>query len=352
MQAIALGLAFTLTLIQTPSGQRKSAREQAGLVGNVRSVLTEIASLEEKDGKLVERRRFGTTVTRYDEKGFKTERVQYAEDKIIWRDLFTYDAEGNYTQKIYIALRAGSDDSPEVFKVQVKYDSEGNPIEEAIYGTDGNLRGKRLYKYDRQANKTEETETNADGSVRRVCLETLGERGLPVESACQYFDNQSIVKSKFTYEFDSTGNWTKRHQTGTQTQGGKQTQLGKDIVYQTISYDAAKDVYTDDRSRMVDPLPDRPMVIRLSGGVLQKKATRRTAPKYPTDARAAGVTGSVVVEVRVDVNGKVIKAEAVSGPDELRQAAVDAARQWEFTPTKMSGQPIDVIGTLTFVFTR
>jgi TonB family protein len=60
--------------------------------------------------------------------------------------------------------------------------------------------------------------------------------------------------------------------------------------------------------------------------------------------------GAVVVEVTIDENGNVIAASAVSGHPLLKDAAVAAARRWKFQATKLSGQPVKVIGTITFNF--
>jgi protein TonB len=60
--------------------------------------------------------------------------------------------------------------------------------------------------------------------------------------------------------------------------------------------------------------------------------------------------GAVVVEVTIDENGSVIAASAISGHPLLKDAAVSAARRWKFKPTKLSGQPVKVIGTITFNF--
>jgi len=93
-----------------------------------------------------------------------------------------------------------------------------------------------------------------------------------------------------------------------------------------------------------------PKIIRRSGGVLQESARKRVAPEYPPNAKAAGVSGSVVVEILVDESGNVISARALSGHELLRDVAVAAARQWKFKPVKLSGVPVKVIGTLTFNF--
>jgi hypothetical protein len=57
----------------------------------------------------------------------------------------------------------------------------------------------------------------------------------------------------------------------------------------------------------------------------------------------------------VSESGKVIEAKAVSGHPLLRDAAEQAALQWEFDPYKISGAtagaPVKMQGILTFNFT-
>jgi protein TonB len=94
----------------------------------------------------------------------------------------------------------------------------------------------------------------------------------------------------------------------------------------------------------------RIQVVR-SGGVIQGTAIRRVNPVYPPLARAARVSGVVVVEVVVDQAGTVTSARALSGHALLREAAVAAAMQWKWNPTLLSGVPVQVVGTITFNFT-
>jgi TonB family protein len=93
-----------------------------------------------------------------------------------------------------------------------------------------------------------------------------------------------------------------------------------------------------------------PQIIRKSGGVLQGSALRRAEPLYPPLAKAARVSGSVVVEVTVDQEGDVISSRAISGHPLLKDAAVNAAHGWKFSPTMLQGIPVKVIGTITFNF--
>jgi TonB family protein len=88
----------------------------------------------------------------------------------------------------------------------------------------------------------------------------------------------------------------------------------------------------------------------VAGGILQGKAVSKPRPVYPPDAKAARVGGTVVVQVEVAEDGGVAKAEAVSGPEMLREAAEDAALAAKFSPTRLSGQPVRVSGVITYNF--
>lgn len=88
----------------------------------------------------------------------------------------------------------------------------------------------------------------------------------------------------------------------------------------------------------------------ISGGVLNGKATRLPLPAYPPIAKAAGASGSVKVDVTIDEDGNVVAAKAVSGHPLLQAAAVAAARNAKFSPTKLSGQAVKVQGVLVYTF--
>jgi TonB family protein len=88
----------------------------------------------------------------------------------------------------------------------------------------------------------------------------------------------------------------------------------------------------------------------VSGGVLNGKAISKPQPAYPHTAFVARVTGTVVVQVLVDEEGRVISAKAISGHPLLQLAAAAAARQARFPPSLLSGQPVKVSGVLTYNF--
>lgn len=101
----------------------------------------------------------------------------------------------------------------------------------------------------------------------------------------------------------------------------------------------------------VAPGAEAPKQISVSGGVLQGSAIRKVQPPYPPIAKAAKASGAIQVQILVSETGEVIEANAISGHPLLRDAALQAARQWQFKPTELSGRPVKVQGILTFNFT-
>jgi TonB family protein len=87
----------------------------------------------------------------------------------------------------------------------------------------------------------------------------------------------------------------------------------------------------------------------ISTGSLSGRESKRVTPVYPAVARNAGVSGTVRVFAIVDENGKIWVTNS-EGPSLLRRAAEDAARNWTFPPSIVSGKPVRVAGYLDFDF--
>jgi protein TonB len=73
-----------------------------------------------------------------------------------------------------------------------------------------------------------------------------------------------------------------------------------------------------------------------AGGVLVHKVL----PIYPTQARQARIQGNVVLEAMISEQGQIEDLKVVSGPTILAPAAVEAVRQWRYTPYLLNGKPI------------
>jgi TonB family protein len=84
--------------------------------------------------------------------------------------------------------------------------------------------------------------------------------------------------------------------------------------------------------------------------VLVGKALSRPMPGYPPDAKAARAQGAVVVQIVVDVEGRVSAVQVLCGHTLLQEAAADAVRQWRFSPTVIDGQPVMVTGVVSVNF--
>ncbi|HTR45986.1 MAG TPA: TonB family protein [Verrucomicrobiae bacterium] len=95
----------------------------------------------------------------------------------------------------------------------------------------------------------------------------------------------------------------------------------------------------------------RPARIRVGGNVQAAGLIHRVDPVYPQIAKAAHVSGTVVLHVIVAKDGSIEKVEYVSGPPLLQQAAMDAVQQWKYTPTLLNGEPVEVDTTVQVVFT-
>jgi len=87
----------------------------------------------------------------------------------------------------------------------------------------------------------------------------------------------------------------------------------------------------------------------ISTGSLSGRESKRVTPVYPSVARNAGVTGTVRVFAIVDENGKIWVTNS-EGPPLLKKAAEDAARNWTFPPTMVSGKAVRIAGYLDFDF--
>jgi protein TonB len=86
---------------------------------------------------------------------------------------------------------------------------------------------------------------------------------------------------------------------------------------------------------------------RISGGVMAGQNLTKVAPVYPAEARAAHVSGAVVLHAIIGKDGTVENLTVISGPEMLRASALDAVRQWTYKPYLLNGEPTEVDTTIT-----
>ncbi len=74
------------------------------------------------------------------------------------------------------------------------------------------------------------------------------------------------------------------------------------------------------------------------------------APAYPAEAQMRGLRGIVILELIVDEQGRVATADVVRSVPPFDEAALSAARQWEYEVTQMDGRPVRVRVTVPITF--
>ncbi len=108
--------------------------------------------------------------------------------------------------------------------------------------------------------------------------------------------------------------------------------------------------------RILAPLPEvkaaPPEPVRVGGAIRQPQRVRDVQPVYPPIAQSARIQGIVIIEATIGADGQIVNARILRSVPLLDQAALDAVRQWQYTPTLLNGVPVPVIMTVTVAFTR
>jgi periplasmic protein TonB len=94
-----------------------------------------------------------------------------------------------------------------------------------------------------------------------------------------------------------------------------------------------------------------PAPVRPGGDIRPPRKTHDVLPVYPAIAQAARVQGTVVLQARIGVTGKVEDLQVLRSIPLLDRAAIDAVSQWEYAATLLNGVPVPVIMTVTVTFT-
>ena len=322
-----------------PAPVAETDRVRDGLVGPVRRVRTAVAKLSTENGKSVE-----------------------GKESVI--EIVAYDVKGAKVENQYFPIAGSTLTGKEVYK----YDDKGNISEMTLLNADGSLLGKEIYKYefDFVGNWNKMTTSVAVIEGGKMSFEPTE---VTHRSIMYYLDEKMMKMSQPAVAPSSSVAPTnssvvnKDDKAGPPAIKSKSMALPSVTPHKTVTLDSnvgAQHVATNTNSTVspsvrVDAEPPaapapRPMLKPVSGGVLNGTALNLPAPSYPDTARRLRMTGVVVVQVVVDETGKVISAEAVSGPALLKDAAVQAALRARFSPTKLSGQPVKVSGVINYKF--
>ncbi len=322
----------------------ESDRSRDGLVGPVRRVRTEVAKLVMTDGRV-------------------------GEAKHVLVELAAYDVKGNKIENQYFPIAGATLTGKEVYK----YDEKGNISEMTLLNPDGTLLSKEIYKY--------EFDFAGNWNKMTTSVAVVDSRGITFEPSevtyrsIMYYLDESMVKmagggattpdttaqpaaanTAAKPIVDPKANANKARNTATTdlpTASNAATKLAAtpvDVKSPAVSSSQSMPMVNLDSEPPPSPGP-RPILKPISGGVLNGTAISLPAPLYPESAKRMRTQGIVAVEVVLDETGKVISANASSGPAALRDAAVQAALKARFSPTKLSGQPVKVSGVINYKFT-
>src|SRR5258705_7555448 len=99
------------------------------------------------------------------------------------------------------------------------------------------------------------------------------------------------------------------------------------------------------------PPPPPAAPVRVGGNIRAPQKTKDVKPTYPAIAQSARVQGVVIIEATIGPTGQVQEAKVLRSIPLLDAAALDAVKQWVFTPTLLNGVPVPVIMTVTVNFT-
>ncbi|HEX3436195.1 MAG TPA: energy transducer TonB [Pseudacidobacterium sp.] len=90
---------------------------------------------------------------------------------------------------------------------------------------------------------------------------------------------------------------------------------------------------------------------RVSSGVATGQLLAPIQPVYPPIARAAHITGAVVVQAIIAKDGTIQHLQVISGHPMLRQAAIEAIEKARYRSFLLNNEPVEVETTINVVFT-
>jgi len=104
-----------------------------------------------------------------------------------------------------------------------------------------------------------------------------------------------------------------------------------------------------------DVLPGPPgpvaAAIRAGTGISEPRKIHDVLPLYPEEARMARVQGTVILDVTLDEGGLVRDIRVLKPLAEgLTEAAIAAVKQWRYEPSRLDGEPVSVLMTVTVTF--
>lgn len=326
----------------------ESDRSRDGLIGPVRRVRTEVAKLLTADGKPAEGKHQVVEMTAYDIKGAKVENQYFpiAGATLTGKEVYKYDEKGNISE-MTLLNPDGTLLSKETYKYEFDFAGNWNKMTTSVAVVDS--RGitfeptevtYRSIMYYLDENMVRMVTPGAATTPQPVTPPATAPAPKPADPkantpANARRDNKKVPNAP---ELPSASTSATKLATGP-----------AEVKMAPVNANEAIRVILDSEP---PPTPGpKPILKPVSGGVLNGTAVLLPPPTYPEAAKRMRTQGVVSVDVILDETGKVVAANASSGPVSLRDAAVQAALKAKFSPTKLSGQPVKVSGVINYKFT-
>lgn len=94
-----------------------------------------------------------------------------------------------------------------------------------------------------------------------------------------------------------------------------------------------------------------PQRLRVGGGITRPQKIVHVDPIYPERAKADRIEGMVIVETVIATDGTVKDVEVIRSAHALLDAAaIEAVSHWEFTPTLLNGEPVELVMSVNVTF--
>jgi TonB family protein len=132
---------------------------------------------------------------------------------------------------------------------------------------------------------------------------------------------------------------------------------GPPPAYDANGFEIVKDpsdpfvAYGGHEIRATNPKSETPAKVKIPADVAVGLLLQKTQPIYPPIARAARVSGTVVLQATISKAGTVEELRVVSGPPMLQRAALDAVKTWRYKPYTVNNEPVEVETTVNLIFT-
>jgi protein TonB len=98
------------------------------------------------------------------------------------------------------------------------------------------------------------------------------------------------------------------------------------------------------------PAPEPRKPVRVGGVIKEPALVYRVDPVYPGVAVSANIQGTVILEAIVDEDGRVESLKVLRSVPVLDKSALDAVRQWRYSPVILNGRPEKFILTVAVTF--